>query len=224
MRLAKHSTRSPSCSGSPTPGSVDRRSGSVPGTPHAVPFTFAQIKTKAHLGGKVPRTKAAKTAPIAGLDPHFLFSFSGIKTAVLRYVELHAMRDEATARIPRMLAAGHPPQTKEAALELCPQAHARPHRQLSARRRRRPDEEDIRSSRVPRRNPYSGHRRRSRQPGAARAFHRRSGATRNSNRIPDPCALHRQRCDDCGGGMAGFVAGQFAPSDLSADPSLALGR
>ena len=59
------------------------------GDPHAVPFAFAQIKTKAHLGGKAPRTKGAKTAPIAELDPHFLFSFSGIKTAVLRYVELH---------------------------------------------------------------------------------------------------------------------------------------
>ncbi|WP_348263980.1 tRNA (adenosine(37)-N6)-threonylcarbamoyltransferase complex transferase subunit TsaD [Telmatobacter sp. DSM 110680] len=91
------------------------------GDPHAVPFAFAQIKTKAHLEGKAPRTKAAKTAPIAALDPHFLFSFSGIKTAVLRYVELHGLRDEATARVPRMLAAGRPPQTKEAALALCPQ-------------------------------------------------------------------------------------------------------
>ncbi len=91
------------------------------GDPHAVPFAFAQIKTKAHLGGKAPRTKAAKTAPIAALDPHFLFSFSGIKTAVLRYVELHAMREEAAARVPRMLAAGRPPQTSEEALELCPQ-------------------------------------------------------------------------------------------------------
>ena len=92
------------------------------GDPKAVPFTFAQIKTKAHLGGKAPRTKAAKTAPIAELDPHFLFSFSGIKTAVLRYVELHGLREEAAARVPRMLAAGKPPKTKEAALDLCPQA------------------------------------------------------------------------------------------------------
>jgi N6-L-threonylcarbamoyladenine synthase len=91
------------------------------GNPHAVPFSFAQIKTKAHLGGKAPRTKAAKTAPIAALDPHFLFSFSGIKTAVLRYVELHNLREEAVARVPRMLALGRPPQTKEAALDLCPQ-------------------------------------------------------------------------------------------------------
>src|SRR5579859_6995807 len=62
------------------------------GDPHAVPFAFAHIKTKAHLAGKAPRTKAAKTAPIADLDPHFLFSFSGIKTAVLRHVELNGMR------------------------------------------------------------------------------------------------------------------------------------
>jgi N6-L-threonylcarbamoyladenine synthase len=91
------------------------------GDPHAVPFSFAQIKTKAHLGGKAPRTKAAKTAPIAELDPHFLFSFSGIKTAVLRYVELHDLRAEAEARVPRMLAMGRPPITKDAALELSPQ-------------------------------------------------------------------------------------------------------
>jgi N6-L-threonylcarbamoyladenine synthase len=91
------------------------------GDPRAVPFTFAQIKTKAHLGGKAPRTKGAKTAPIAELDPHLLFSFSGIKTAVLRYVELHGMREEAAARVPRMLEIGRPPTTKDEALELCPQ-------------------------------------------------------------------------------------------------------
>jgi N6-L-threonylcarbamoyladenine synthase len=68
------------------------------GNPHAVPFSFSQIKTKLHLAGKPPRTKAAKTAPIANLDPHFLFSFSGIKTAVLRYVELHNLRPEAESR------------------------------------------------------------------------------------------------------------------------------
>ena len=91
------------------------------GNPLAVPFSFSQIKTKLHLAGKAPRTKAAKTAPIANLDPHFLFSFSGIKTAVLRYVELHHMREESAARVSRMLAAPHLPKTKEEALALCPQ-------------------------------------------------------------------------------------------------------
>jgi N6-L-threonylcarbamoyladenine synthase len=94
------------------------------GNPKAVPFAFAQIKTKAHLAGKVPRTKAAKTAPIADLDPRFMFSFSGIKTAVLRYVELHGLRGEAQARAARLFAPGveaRPPQSKEEALLLCPQ-------------------------------------------------------------------------------------------------------
>ena len=68
------------------------------GNPKAVPFGFAQIKTKAHLEGKAPRTKGATTAPIAELDRHFLFSFSGIKTAVLRYVEVHGLRASCEAR------------------------------------------------------------------------------------------------------------------------------
>jgi N6-L-threonylcarbamoyladenine synthase len=94
------------------------------GNPKAVPFAFSQIKSKIHLGGKPPRTKAAKTAPIADLDPRFLFSFSGIKTAVLRYVELHGLREEAHARAARLFAPNsevRPPQTKEEALALCPQ-------------------------------------------------------------------------------------------------------
>src|SRR5580658_4514805 len=68
------------------------------GNPHAVPFAFSHIKTKAHLQGAAPRTKGARTSPIASLDPRFLFSFSGIKTAVLRYVELHNLRPEAESR------------------------------------------------------------------------------------------------------------------------------
>jgi N6-L-threonylcarbamoyladenine synthase len=94
------------------------------GNPNAVPFAFAQIKRKLHLGGKPPRTKDARTAPIADLDPRFLFSFSGIKTAVLRYVELNALREEAQARAVRFftpLTTVRPPQTKEEALVLCPQ-------------------------------------------------------------------------------------------------------
>ncbi len=91
------------------------------GDARAVPFAFAQIKPKVHLAGKAPRTKAAMTAPIAELDPHFMFSFSGIKTAVLRYVELHGLRAEAEARVARMLAGVRPPQTKDEALGLCSQ-------------------------------------------------------------------------------------------------------
>jgi N6-L-threonylcarbamoyladenine synthase len=87
------------------------------GNPNAVPFAFSQIKTKLHLAGKPPRTKAAKTAPIANLDPHLLFSFSGIKTAVLRYVELQNLRQEAQSRAARLF----PPQNcqPELPLQMC---------------------------------------------------------------------------------------------------------
>jgi N6-L-threonylcarbamoyladenine synthase len=108
------------------------------GNPKAVPFAFSQIKHKIYLEGKTPRTKAARTAPIADLDAHFLFSFSGIKTAVLRYVELHGLRAEAEARAMRLFPHryGHPepiaesdgpvvpakpPTSREEALALCPQ-------------------------------------------------------------------------------------------------------
>jgi N6-L-threonylcarbamoyladenine synthase len=91
------------------------------GNRHAVPFSFAQIKTKLHLAGKPPRTKAAATAPIANLDPHFLFSFSGIKTAVLRYVELHNLRPEAESRREALFTGPDAPArpTIEQALQHC---------------------------------------------------------------------------------------------------------
>jgi tRNA N6-adenosine threonylcarbamoyltransferase len=91
------------------------------GDPRAVPFSFAHIKTKVHLQGAAPRTKGAKTAPIAALDPHFLFSFSGIKTAVLRYVELHHLRPEAEARREALFAGPDAPErpTIEQALATC---------------------------------------------------------------------------------------------------------
>jgi N6-L-threonylcarbamoyladenine synthase len=91
------------------------------GNAKAVPFTFAQIKHKVHLRGKTPRTKAAKTAPITDLDSRFLFSFSGIKTAVLRHVELNNLREGVPERNARMLAGAKLPNTKEEALALCPQ-------------------------------------------------------------------------------------------------------
>jgi N6-L-threonylcarbamoyladenine synthase len=91
------------------------------GDPRAVPFSFAQFKAKVHLGGKAPRTKGSATAPIAALDPHFLFSFSGIKTAVLRYVELHHLRPEAEARREALFTGPDAPDrpTIEQALATC---------------------------------------------------------------------------------------------------------
>ncbi len=56
------------------------------GNSRAVAFSFAQVKAKAHRPGQ----RASM--------PRFLFSFSGIKTAVLRYVEVHGLQPSIDAR------------------------------------------------------------------------------------------------------------------------------
>lgn len=194
------------------------------GNPRAVPFTFAQVKTKAHLGGRTPRTKAAKTAPIAALDPHFLFSFSGIKTAVLRYVELHGMREEAQARVPRMLALPRIPQTREEALALCPQ----PVLDLIASfqhavvgdlmKKTFAAAEALGAERILVTGGVAANRElRARFTAEAQrrrlvlAFPTRALSTDNAAMIA-AAAWPR------------FVAGEFAPESLTADPALALGR
>jgi N6-L-threonylcarbamoyladenine synthase len=194
------------------------------GDPQAVPFAFAQIKSKIHLGGKPPRTKAASTSPIAALDPHFLFSFSGIKTAVLRYVELNSLRDEAAARVPRMLAAGRPPQTKDEALALCPQ----PTLDLIASfqhavvgdlmKKTFAAAESLNAERILVTGGVAANRElrerftaEANQQGLQIAFPTLALSTDNAAMIA-AAAWPR------------FVAGEFAPPELSADPSLALGR
>ncbi len=63
------------------------------GNPRAVSFTFGQIKPRAPREGVTN-----KKAPATTEGPHFDFSFSGIKTAVLRYVETHPMRESIEIR------------------------------------------------------------------------------------------------------------------------------
>ncbi|NYF79181.1 tRNA (adenosine(37)-N6)-threonylcarbamoyltransferase complex transferase subunit TsaD [Granulicella arctica] len=57
------------------------------GNPKAVEFKFGQIKTRAEKGGRSFEELA-----------RFDFSFSGIKTAVLRYVETQGMREAISVR------------------------------------------------------------------------------------------------------------------------------
>jgi N6-L-threonylcarbamoyladenine synthase len=63
------------------------------GNPRAVPFTFGQINSRPARPGITN-----KKAPAPTEGPHFDFSFSGIKTAVLRYVEGHHLRASIDAR------------------------------------------------------------------------------------------------------------------------------
>jgi len=86
------------------------------GNPRAVPFSFGQIKPRLHRDGAAP---ANKKAPTSTEGPHFDFSFSGIKTAVLRYVETHNLRDSIEAR--RTALAADPSITPKSAASFCDQ-------------------------------------------------------------------------------------------------------
>ncbi len=61
------------------------------GDPHAVKFQIAQIKHR-------DRNERANENLAADSRPHFDFSYSGIKTAVLRYVETHNLLPSIEAR------------------------------------------------------------------------------------------------------------------------------
>ncbi len=63
------------------------------GSPRAVPFSFGPINTRAPRDGVTNKKAHARSE-----GPHFDFSFSGIKTAVLRYVEAHGMRASIESR------------------------------------------------------------------------------------------------------------------------------
>jgi N6-L-threonylcarbamoyladenine synthase len=86
------------------------------GNPRTVPFTFGEIKHRAPRPGVTN-----KKAPATTEGPRFDFSFSGIKTAVLRYVETHHMRESIEVR--RVALAADPTLTpkSEAVIKLCDQ-------------------------------------------------------------------------------------------------------
>ena len=84
------------------------------GDPKAVPFTFSQIKSREYAPGSAPLNKKA---PAERTGPVFDFSFSGIKTAVLRYVETHNMKSAVEAR--RATLAAAPETSAKDAVSLC---------------------------------------------------------------------------------------------------------
>ena len=73
------------------------------GDPTAVPFTFAQIKVKA-TGNTAPKLTRENLAHED--TTRFDLSFSGIKTAVRRYVELHGMSGRIAVRQQALREAG----------------------------------------------------------------------------------------------------------------------
>jgi N6-L-threonylcarbamoyladenine synthase len=90
--------------GLPYPGGPWIDALSAHGDPTAVPFSFAQIKQKA--SGRTPVKLAGELASSHPVAQRFDLSFSGIKTAVRRYVELHDMRPRIAEREAGLRAAG----------------------------------------------------------------------------------------------------------------------
>jgi N6-L-threonylcarbamoyladenine synthase len=88
----------------------------VRGNPRAVAFNFAQIKPRPHREGvSMPNKKA----PTSVDGPTFDFSFSGIKTAVLRYVETHDMRKSIEDRRAALSAMHEAKSGSDAVAALC---------------------------------------------------------------------------------------------------------
>jgi N6-L-threonylcarbamoyladenine synthase len=81
------------------------------GNPNAVKFTFAQIKHRDRADrvarGSDPGNRDSETRAEQA-SAHFDFSFSGIKTAVLRYVETHNMSGAIKARATALAAIPKP--------------------------------------------------------------------------------------------------------------------
>jgi len=84
------------------------------GNPRAVPFSFGPINSRAPRAGVTN-----KKAPASTEGPRFDFSFSGIKTAVLRYVEAHHLRESIEVR--RSALVDDPSITPKDAMRLCDQ-------------------------------------------------------------------------------------------------------
>ena len=90
--------------GLPYPGGPWMDTLAAHGDPTAVPFSFAQIKQKA--SGRTAVKLARELASRHEETQRFDLSFSGIKTAVRRYVELHEMRHRIAEREAALRAAG----------------------------------------------------------------------------------------------------------------------
>jgi N6-L-threonylcarbamoyladenine synthase len=90
--------------GLPYPGGPWMDELAAHGDPTAVQFSFAQIKQKA--SGRTPVKLARELTASNDNTQRFDLSFSGIKTAVRRYVELHEMRPRIAERESALRAAG----------------------------------------------------------------------------------------------------------------------
>ena len=95
--------------GLPYPGGPWMDALSAHGDARAVPFTVAQLKDKG-------RTAPKLRGDVATNEARFDFSFSGIKTAALRYVEAYGMKPRIAARDQQLRALGPGAKPTDAAV------------------------------------------------------------------------------------------------------------
>src|SRR5271165_3539680 len=103
--------------GLPYPGGPWIDSLAPHGNPKAVPFAFAQIKPKLKTRPRTNDRQLASGQAGSDISPRTLFSFSGIKTAVLRYVETHDLTPSIEMRRKALAAISNPKPAD--ALGLC---------------------------------------------------------------------------------------------------------
>ncbi len=183
------------------------------GNPKAVPFAFAQVKNKR-------KTKPALESEEA--LPTTLFSFSGIKTAVLRYVETHDLKPLAAAR-QRTLAALAAPKPSDAialcdaqTLNLIASFQHAVVGDLMRKTFRTAASLDVRSLLVT--GGVAANR-------ELRARFTAETATRNlSIAFPSPALSTDNAAMIAAAAWPKFVAQDFAPPSLNADPALRLGQ
>ncbi len=97
--------------GMPYPGGPWMDALAAHGDPRSVPFAFAQLKDKGRIAPKLLRDPAASDNL-----PRFDFSYSGLKTGVLRYVETQGMEPSIAARSTRLRAMGSSARPSDAAV------------------------------------------------------------------------------------------------------------
>jgi N6-L-threonylcarbamoyladenine synthase len=191
----------------------------VHGDPKAVPFTFAQVKDKVHLHG---RTRPSSRGENAVEDRRLLFSFSGIKTAVLRYVETHNLKDSIAAR--RLALAQILSPTTNDALALCDKETLG----LIASFQHAVVGDLLRRSFIAAEAYGVASLIVSGGVAANRELRVRLTAEAAERGIPIAFPTLAMATDNAAMIAAAawprYTAGEFAPADLTADPALALGR
>jgi N6-L-threonylcarbamoyladenine synthase len=182
------------------------------GNPGAVPFSFAQIKPKIHRGESYSDNPARP----------FFFSFSGIKTAVLRYVQTHDLFPAIETRRAALAQISHPkpldalPHCDEETLNLIASFQRAVVDDLRRKTFQAAEAFDAASVLV------SG--------GVAANRELRVRFTAEAAERSLPIAFPSLTLSTDNAAMVAAAAwpklldGEYAPADLSAEPSLALGR